>query len=138
MAVAIFHDDIMNRVSIAGPGDQFDLHMFKALVDTGATTTCITKTAADKVGLLPVGKVPVQGVSGVSFHDTYVFKVAFAFEAIGTEPDMPVASVQIFDFPIEGADLNLEQSQFDVLLGMDIISRGSLKIDGDGSFSFCF
>lgn len=46
--------------------------------------------------------------------------------------------MHVFSNPVEGAELNFASSKFDVLLGMDIISMGSLKIEGDGSFSFCF
>ncbi len=46
--------------------------------------------------------------------------------------------VHILDEVIEGAELTAGSAKFDVLLGMDIIGIGSLKIDGDGSFSFSF
>ena len=39
--------------------------------------------------------------------------------------------------PIYGAELTASLG-FDVLLGMDIISKGSLKIEGNGHFSFSF
>jgi hypothetical protein len=51
--------------------------MFKALVDTGAMATCITADTAQKVGLSPIGKVPIQGVGGVKFHNNYLFHIGF-------------------------------------------------------------
>ena len=46
----------------------------------------------------------------------------------------------LFPFPpIEGLDFDAGRNlPFDVLVGMDIIMHGSLKIDFDGHFSFCF
>ncbi len=134
--VAIFDAGVVERVSAAKPGDDFRLHIFRALIDSGAQSTCITSDAATKVGLIPVGKVPIRGVSGLNYHNNYLFKVGFAF---GIGEKLPgKADVHVFVNPIEGAELNFTSSQFDVLLGMDVISQGSLKIDGDGTFSFCF
>lgn len=114
------------------------MHVFNALIDTGAQSTCITSVAAEKVGLVPVGKVPIRGVSGLQYHNNYLFKVGFAFGMAANQREVQVTSVHVFDKPIEGAELNVGSSTFDVLLGMDIIGMGSLKIDGDGSFSFSF
>lgn len=46
-------------------------------------------------------------------------------------------NMSIFD-AIDGMEFNASGTAFDVLLGMDVLSRGSLKIDFDGHFSFCF
>ena len=136
--VAIFDAGVEERVTAKKIGDAFPMHVFRALIDTGAQATCITSAAAEKVGLMPIGKVPIRGVSGLQYHNNYLFKVGFAFGTIAPEENVRDAKVHIFAKPIEGAELNFSSSKFDVLLGMDIISIGSLKIDGDGSFSFCF
>lgn len=138
MNVAVFEAGIVERISLSATGDDFDLHVFKALIDTGAQATCITSNAAAKVGLLPIGKVPIRGVSGLQYHNNYLFKVGFAFGAVDEQNALRAANVHVFDKLIEGAELNFSSSQFDVLLGMDIISSGSLKIEGDGTYSFCF
>ena len=135
--VAAFEDSIVDQLAGTPLERPFTLHVFSGLVDTGAQATCITSAVAEKVGLTPIGKVPIMGVSGLSYHNNYLFKVGFAFGQPGaTEVNM--ASVHIFDLPIQGAELNIGSRNFDVLLGMDIINSGSLKIDGDGSFSFSF
>jgi hypothetical protein len=136
--VAVFDAGIVERVSTSQLGDDFKMHVFKALIDTGAQATCITSSAAEKVGLIPVGKVPIRGVSGLQYHNNYLFKVGFAFGTVEGANEVRDANVHVFAKPIEGAELNFSNSKFDVLLGMDIISMGSLKIDGDGSFSYCF
>lgn len=51
--------------------------IFKALLDTGAQSTCITSDVAGKVGLEPIGKVPVSSVSGIQYHNNYLFKIGF-------------------------------------------------------------
>jgi hypothetical protein len=139
LSVAIFDDDVVARFSAAaGTSETVRMHVFKALVDTGAQGTCITSAAAEKVGLAPIGKVQIRGVGGLSFHNNYLFRVGFAFGGAGEGREVRLGSLHIVDEPIQGAELNIRNSDFDVLLGMDIISIGSLKIDGDGSFSFSF
>jgi len=136
--VAIFDAGVVERISASKLGNDFQMHVFRALIDTGAQSTCITSSAAAKVGLVPVGKVPIQGVSGLQYHNNYLFKVGFAFGTVDESKTVQTAKVHVFAKPIEGAELNFSNSKFDVLLGMDVICMGSLKIDGDGSFSFCF
>lgn len=136
--VAVFDAGVVERLSSSSLGDDFTLHVFKALIDTGAQSTCITSVAAEKVGLVPIGKVPIRGVSGLQYHNNYLFKVGFAFGTIHEQRELREASVHVFVRPIEGAELNVGSTSFDVLLGMDVIGLGSLKIDGDGSFSFSF
>ncbi len=138
LTVGIFDDGIFDQVSAGGTGHPMTIHVFNALIDTGAQSTCITRTVAEKVGLLPIGMVPITGVSGLQYHNNYLFKVGFAFGKVSSEQEIEEASVHIFERPVEGAELNVGSSKFDVLLGMDILGAGSLKIDGDGSFSFSF
>jgi hypothetical protein len=134
--VAIFDDSILNRLV---PADtHVAVHTFTALVDTGAQSTCITREAAERVGINPVGVSAILGVSGRSYHNDYLFRVGFAF---GMEPEQKehrIAALHIVNKTIKGTELNASGGKFQVLLGMDVIGLGSLKIDGDGSFSFSF
>jgi len=120
-----------------------------ALIDTGATTTCITSGLASRVPLTPIGKVPVHGVSGIAHHNNYLFYVAFPFTLPpGTvDPNFPPPSPgqvlgQIFVLhkAIQGCELvTAPNAGFEVLLGMDVISSGSLVVQGgNGTFSFSF
>jgi hypothetical protein len=90
------------------------------------------------VGLTPLGKTAVRGVSGLSYHNLFLFRVGFVFGNLAQQSDVQLQSLHVFEPAIQGAELALGESSFDVLLGMDIVGRGSLKIDGDGSFSFSF
>jgi hypothetical protein len=66
--VAVFDAGIVERVSTSQLGNDFKMHVFKALIDTGAQATCITSSAAEKVGLIPVGKVPIRRSVGNGHH----------------------------------------------------------------------
>jgi hypothetical protein len=131
--------------AVVQKGDHLpNFQMFKALVDTGATGTCITKDAATKVGLSPIGKVEIRGVSGLKEHNNYLFYIGFTTPMPGSppiavQPDAQAAPIPVqihmVNAPIQGAEFDAG-GLFDILLGMDIISTGSLKIEGDGSFSW--
>ena len=113
------------------------LHHFSALVDTGATQTCISTKVVQAVCLTPKGKRPMLSASHIVTANTYLFSIGFP---MGIAPD-PRGTVSgnmfVFD-TIDGMEFNSSGAAFDVLLGMDVLSRGSLKIDFDGHFSFCF
>ena len=132
-----------------GLDSPMDIKPYKALVDTGAMGTCITKRVADELGLPSAGMRLVNGVSGARVHQFYTFHVGFVMTAPDTgfsETDPPETKKSLQDFSdthinnriIRGAELITPDSGFDVLLGMDILSTGSLAIEGNGTFSFSF
>jgi hypothetical protein len=114
--------------------------LFKALIDTGATGTCITKAAADRVGILPIlrpiGNVEAQGVSGTK-ADYYLFHIGFAIPMLsvpfvvgqsGAQQPQMQNRIYMYNTPIRAAEFECGKGGFDVLLGRDVISTGSLKI----------
>lgn len=117
--------------------------MFKALVDTGATKTMISSDVAARLSLAAVGQVMIQGAgSSITYHNGYLFHVAFLLPLIAPgqllTPGMQIqAALHVFPAPIYGGEISSGRG-FDVLLGMDIISSGSLKVEGNGTFSFSF
>lgn len=117
--------------------------MFVALVDTGAQKTMISTNVANRLNLQPQGKIAIRGVGpNITYHNGYLFHVAFTIPISPLpQPLVPGAQIQlavfVFPSPIYGAELPNE-SGFDVLLGMDVLSGGSLKIEGSGHFSFSF
>jgi len=117
-------------------------HMFRALIDTGAQSTMISTNVVQTLNLTPVGKIKIQGVGhNVTFHNGYLFHVAFVFPVLMSGQIVApggAAPAAIYTTPksIYGGELTFPGGAFDVLLGMDIISTGSLKIEGNGTFSF--
>jgi Aspartyl protease len=122
----------------------------QALIDTGATTTCISASLASALQLQPIGKVAIHGVAGIAYHNNYLFHVAFPFALPPSTPPPPglpppqpgQVQGQVFVFPkiIQGPELRVSPTAgFRVLLGMDIICSGSLVVQGgNGTFSFSF
>ena len=122
--------------SLPGP-----IAMFKALVDTGAQKTMISPKVAKQLGLKQIGKILIQGVHGKpQYLNGFLFHVAFTMAVVppGSSPTPPATATMAYMLPtpIHGAELGFKKAGFDVLLGMDVISTGSLKIEGNGTFSF--
>jgi hypothetical protein len=115
---------------------------FKALIDTGATSTTITKNVVSFLGLQPVTKLPYASRDGLTWVRAYLFHVAFygpvvPLSADPEESESLVNSMRVFKRVITGGEIE-NQDSFDVLLGMDVITTGNLTINVDGTFGFAF
>lgn len=118
-----------------------------ALIDTGATTTGISSRLAAQLQLQPVGKIPIHGVGGVQHHNSYLFLVGFPFVLPPGTPPLPglplsapgqaQGQIHIVGKVIHGCEFH-GATNFDVILGMDVISIGSLVVQGNHTFSFSF
>ena len=115
-----------------------NIQTLTALIDTGATNTCITASAAQKIGLDPLGEMPTMGVHGINSTRFYQFRIGFfQYESgeLGSSSDFKVS---ILKEPIKGTELGFDTAPFDVLLGMDVISHGDLHIGQNGRVEFIF
>lgn len=127
-------------IGIGGDGSIISgqvLRNFRALLDTGATQTCITTKVVQDVGLTPKGRRPMLSASHTVTVNTYLFSIGFPM-GVAPDPRGTVSGNMFIFHAIDGMEFNAGGSTFDVLLGMDVLSRGSFKIDFDGHFSFCF
>ena len=89
-------------------------HKFIAIWDTGATSTCITKRLAGKLGIKPTGVCDNHTAGGHREAAVFLVNVLLPNHVL-------VPNVQVHD--MEDNDDN-----FDVLIGMDIISLGDFCI----------
>jgi len=86
----------------------------RAIWDTGASCTVITKKLAEKIGLVPTGKTTITGVNNSTLENTYIVNVY-----------LPNKVCMIFLRIAEVQDLT---GDADVLIGMDIIGAGDFSI----------
>ena len=97
---------------------------YKALIDTGATNTCISPKIIEDLSLIPEGKRPVltatHETSANLFHVSFYIPIAaqigkdLRFDAHET------SNVEVTEI--------MQPNNFDVLLGMDILASCSLFI----------
>ncbi len=106
---------------------------FKALIDTGATKTMIAPRVVAALGLEQVNVLEFSGLGGSARRPGYLFHVAFFPPTTSTE----ISKLQVLRKVINGGGL-LDEHTFDVLLGMDVITTGSLQIDKAGTFRLSF
>ena len=105
-----------------------------ALVDTGALRTCIGERIVQELGLKRKSRANIWNVKRSEPHWTYLFYVG-----IWPDTDDQHAPPAVFGIgrEIEGIDVG-NHPYFDVLLGMDILSQGSFRVEMDGSFELAF
>ena len=114
-----------------------DVPRLRALIDTGASRTCLSKEVARAANLLPVGKREMISASGITPVNTYLFSLGIPF-AHDVDPTGQIKERLAVFRSIEGMEFNATNSSFDVLLGMDVLSKCSFKMDFDGHFSLCW
>jgi SEC-C motif/gag-polyprotein putative aspartyl protease len=105
----------------AGPGN---FKKYTAIWDTGATNTVLTQKVVDECGLKPIGMTVAHGVQGQ--HTTEVYLVS-----VGLPNGVAFRSVRVTKGNLGGA--------VDVLIGMDMITRGDFAIthhNGNTCFTF--
>src|SRR6185312_8448290 len=97
---------------------------FRALVDTGATSTMIAPRVVSALGLQQVNRLQFSGMGGLTWRPGYLFHVAF-YERPPANDDTRPSKIHVLRKVINGAEL-LDEHTFDVLLGMDMITTGAL------------
>jgi hypothetical protein len=88
-----------------------------ALLDTGASGSCLSTGLARRLGLRSVEKCYVSGVGGI--HPSYVYMTDIILPN-----QVTIANIRSTEF--------IDNGQFDVIIGMDIITLGDLAITNHG------
>ena len=89
---------------------------FRAIWDTGATASVITNRVVSALGLSPIGVAQVHTAGGTTLASVYLVAILLP-NKVGFQ------SVRVTEAPISGAD---------VLIGMDIISKGDFAVTNFG------
>jgi hypothetical protein len=113
-----------------------NLVMFAGLLDTGASVTCISNNVVQTVGLQPSGKTSMSGSTGQTVVDQYTFLVAFIFAA--KQSPTGAISGQLNVHLVQGCEFMSHGVGFDVLIGRDILCKGTLSLSFDGHYVLSF
>lgn len=108
------------------------IHRTTALLDTGAQSTCVTRSAVQAYGLIATGKKMMGNANSDEMHNTYAFRIAFCLSG-----EKDAERIWHIDRDLAGADIKSHPA-FEILLGMDIIGMGDLTITRNGRFVFDF
>lgn len=117
-----------------GEAPKSPLKLFRGLIDTGASRTCISQRLVSMYNFAPTGDATMAHAWGTNKASTYLFNV-YVPTAV-TESGSEVTS-EITRFTLEGLSFKAS-GDFDLLIGRDFIGRGQLTMNFDGHFTMCF
>ncbi len=99
---------------------------YTALIDTGATVSSISEKVANDLDLSADARERVFGATGSKVVNKYRVKMVILFPRKVGEKEQQTSE----PFPVFAPEI-VSQEKFDVIVGMDIITRGTLYIGGD-------
>ena len=97
-----------------------------ALLDTGASRTCVDGETISGLGVNPIGLVPVGSAAGQAQHSLYPARLRFPAEGLDIDFSS-VVSVDLTGQAVEGQPIT-------ALIGRDLLARCMLVYNGPGGF----
>jgi hypothetical protein len=128
---------LMIEVGILPHGETLKgaLKLYKALIDTGASRTCISDRLVSFHRFAPTGDATMNHAWGSNHAFTYLFNMFVPTRVNMGQNGQSSGDVSMFT--LEGLSFKAK-SEFDILIGRDFLCRGSLNMSFDGHFSLCF
>jgi hypothetical protein len=128
---------LLISVGIARAGDltppaEKPIIQFPALIDTGASHTCISRTVVQSVALRPVGMRPMSSATHSVPVNVYLVDLLITF---GNTASF-IGGTQVMEFISPPPPDGSAKPVFQVLLGRDILCQGVLTLSFDGHFTF--
>lgn len=124
-AFTVSGDGILNRiivpvVVISESGKQKE---FPALIDTGATNTCVSSEVAKELQLVSVGTIENHTANGKAVVNTYVVDLTLCNGRMHIQKNKVI-------------EVNLkEQTGVEMLIGMDILRHGDFSMSNKGGIT---
>jgi len=128
-----------NQRQVSAPGAPGGLKVRRALIDTGATVTCLTDRVVADLSLMPVSQMSVTGLTGTKPYTAYSFYLGIAhdfdsdvfFHSDVTQPTgIGAGSCYLFHHEIVGPEIP-DSPDHEIIVGMDIITKGLLTVYKD-------
>lgn len=115
-----------NTLGNAAAPSGISVTAFPALVDTGASLTCVSPSLATAIGISPIGMRPMISATHSVPTNVYLVDLVLPFGV----SSVVLPSVQVMEFNATNT------TPFQLLIGRDIICRGVFTMSFDGHFSF--
>ena len=107
-----------------------------ALLDTGATRTCISGVVADALMLNPVGFSEANTATGIATFSDYAVDIIFPNSGLRSFENMKVGSCSLpYDHSLPDQQ-RMESTNFGVLIGRDMMARWNIVWNGPTSSVF--
>jgi hypothetical protein len=129
-------ESIAPKVEFSSPpvARSLPVRPYRALLDTGATISCICKHVVKSMQLRPYGRIPMIGSTGQSYHRTYIITLGLMYggdETAGYGAD-PSSLYQVDAGEVAEIENN---NWFDLIIGTDILTRFTFTLHKGGSFT---
>ena len=98
---------------------------FPALIDTGASGTCISQNVAQATGIQPIGMRQLISATHTTAVNSYLVDMVIPMGGLG----MIVEGAMVMEFSPHS------NSPFQILVGRDIICKGVFTMSFDGHFT---
>ena len=105
----------------------------RALIDTGATLTVITRSAIRNYGLQHFGLTQVLTGDGIGTHKRYIFHLGLVCEYLDRSGRSNETFYQIPE-PQDAVDMP-DNGSFDIIIGMNILKKCDFHMDRFGKFT---
>lgn len=119
------------------PPDTDVVSVYSALVDTGASRTCIAQSLAEEIDARPIGKTAMQTAGGSVSANIYDVHVGIVLgnaknpDGSGRSQVSVIPNVRVLEF-------EPGHTTYSALIGRDILRDGVLTLSFDGHFSYSF
>lgn len=113
------------------------LHPCDALVDTGATRTCIAKSVAESLDIKPIGKTKMQTAShSIIETNEYYIKLVLFFQSKTAADGSVQSNGLLLPSTLPVLEFEAGTSRYQALIGRDVLRGGLLTMSPDQHFSF--
>jgi len=122
-------------VTVLAPYPYHDLEgvAVDALLDTGSTTSAVTRSIAAKLALPHRGKRLMSGLGGEVIVTRRAFRFAFITDDVSGEvPQFPYVFEEVIGFELQ------DGFSCDALIGMDILTQCSFTMSDDRTCRLAF
>jgi hypothetical protein len=121
------------EVSPTQPHIELPVQEYRALIDTGAQRTCLTRKTIAIESLVDHGKKPIQNVNDSHLHRLYWAHLGFFAERFSDNGEHLGHTYFSLPEPVEVIDI-ANNNGFDAIIGMDILRHYELRFEGSGAF----
>lgn len=121
------------EVAPTQPHVEVPIQEYRALIDTGAQRTCLTRKTIVTESLVPHSKKPIQNVNDAHLHGLYWANLGFWAERLEDDGSSGERTYFALPAPVEVIDI-ANNNWFDAIIGMDILQHYDLRFEGSGSF----
>lgn len=120
-------------LSDSGFSNALSQNQFRALVDTGAQRTVVSRSLIDQLGLMRVGHMQFSGLHGERTHSRYLAGFGFWARRLGNDKSQfayEQAEQTLFNVDGVFEVVNMDDNtKFDLILGFDVLKRFSFNFD---------